>query len=82
MRFTFGRKAIWQLFRDYSERVGIRGLAPHDVRRRAPNCTGRQAATSSKFSYCSGTRPFRRPSAISARSKISRMRRMIELIFN
>jgi len=28
-----GEKVIWQLFRDYSEQVGIPGLAPHDARR-------------------------------------------------
>jgi integrase len=45
-------KVVWQMLQRYASEVGLSGIAPHDLRRHAPNSVDRSAESLSRFNFC------------------------------
>ena len=61
-------KTVWHVVRQYARTAGIERLAPHDLRGRVPDSATPRVASWSRFSFFSGTFPFKPLSGIWAAS--------------
>ena len=71
-------KVVWQLLRPYAMPPVFPASRRMTCAAVARKCAGPQVGSWSRFSCCWGIRRCRQPSGISARSRIWRMRRMME----